>query len=158
MLQDRDKHIEKRIANNNEYVEYYKSLMRFSFKLVHRFGEFWKEVLDEYGLNQTEFLILGVVSDNVGLSQQEIVKVVGADKSIISRNLKRLEKKGLVKRSPSTIYNHGYVCETTEEGKKTYLEIHQKGDPLIKKRFSLVNPEDLKNANETLMTIWEHIY
>ena len=88
-----DKDIKRRIANSSECVEYYKSLMRFSFKLVHRFGEFWKEVLDEYGLNQTEFLILGVVIDNPGLSQKEIVKVVGADKSIVSRNLKRLEKK-----------------------------------------------------------------
>ena len=153
-----DKAIEKRIENNNEYVEYYKSLMRFSFKLVHRFGEFWKEVLDEYDLNQTEFLILGVVVDNPGLSQQEIVKVVGADKSIVSRNLKRLEKKNLVKRSLNKEYNHGHFCETTEYGRKIYDEIHEKGDPLIEKRFSLVTREELKNANETLMTIWEHIY
>ena len=153
-----DKDIERRIEISNEYVEYYKSLMRFSFKLVHRFGEFWKEVLDEYGLNQTEFLILGVVVDNPGLSQQEIVKVVGADKSIVSRNLKRLEKRELVERRPNTNYNHGYFCETTELGKQIYSEIHEKGEPLIKKRFSLVDPEDLKKANETLMTIWEHIY
>ena len=156
MLTDKD--IERRIENNSEYVEYYKSLMRFSFKLVHRFGEFWKEVLDEYGLNQTEFLILGVVVDNPRLSQQEIVKVVGADKSIVSRNLKRLEKKNLVKRSPNKEYNHGHFCETTEYGKKIYIEIHEKGDPLIEKRFSLVTQKELKDANETLMTIWEHIY
>lgn len=156
MLTDKD--IERRIENNSEYVEYYKSLMRFSFKLVHRFGEFWKEVLDEYGLNQTEFLILGVVVDNPGLSQQEIVKVVGADKSIVSRNLKRLEKKNLVKRSLNKEYNHGHFCETTEYGKKIYIEIHEKGDPLIEKRFSLVTQKELKDANETLMTIWEHIY
>ena len=117
-----------------------------------------KEVLDEYGLNQTEFLILGVVVDHPGLLQQEIVKIVGADKSIVSRNLKRLEKKEMVERRPNTEYNHGYFCETTEYGKKIYDEIHEKGDPLIKKRFSLVTLEELKNANETLMTIWEHIY
>lgn len=153
-----DKDIARRIANSSECVEYYKSLMRFSFKLVHRFGEFWKEVLDEYGLNQTEFLILGVVVDNPGLSQKEIVTVVGADKSIVSRNLKRLEKKGLVRRSPNTSYSHGHFCETTELGREMYDEIHEKGDPLIEQRFSLVTKEELKNANETLMTIWEHIY
>ena len=153
-----DKAIERRIANSSECVEYYKSLMRFSFKLVHRFGEFWKEVLDEYELNQTEFLILGVVVDNPGLSQKEIVKVVGADKSIVSRNLKRLEKKGLVSRSPNTTYSHGHFCNTTELGKEVYREIHEKGDPLIEERFSLVTKEELKRANETLMTIWEHIY
>ena len=81
-----DKTIERRVENSSEYVEYYKSLMRFSFKLVHRFNDFWKDILDEYDLNQTEFLILGVVFDNPGLSQQEIVKIVGADKSIVSRN------------------------------------------------------------------------
>lgn len=156
MLKDKD--IERRIANSSENVEYYKSLMRFSFKLVHRFGEFWKEVLDEYRLNQTEFLILGVVVDNPGLSQQEIVKIVGADKSIVSRNLKRLEKRELVKRSPNKEYNHGHFCEATEVGKKIYDEIHEKGDPMIERRFSLVTSEELKSVNETLMTIWEHIY
>ena len=153
-----DKSIEKRIENCSEYVEYYKSLMRFSFKLVHRFNDFWKEVLDEYNLNQTEFLILGVVYDNPGLSQQEIVKIVGTDKSIVSRNLKRLEKKELVMRRPNLEYNHGYFCETTEFGNKVYSEMHEKGDPLIEERFSLVSREELKAANETLMTIWEHIY
>lgn len=153
-----DKVIEKRIENSSEYVEYYKSLMRFSFKLVHRFNDFWKEVLDEYNMNQTEFLILGVVYDNPGLSQQEIVKIVGADKSIVSRNLKRLEKKELVMRRPNLEYNHGYFCETTEFGNKVYSEMHEKGDPLIKERFSLVTREELKAVNETLMTIWEHIY
>ena len=153
-----DKSIEKRIENSSEYVEYYKSLMRFSFKLVHRFNDFWKEVLDEYNLNQTEFLILGVVYDNPGLSQQEIVKIVGADKSIVSRNLKRLEKKDLVMRRPNLEYNHGYFCETTEFGNKVYSEMHEKGDPLIEERFSLVTSDELKAANETLMTIWEHIY
>ena len=153
-----DKTIEKRIDNSSEYVEYYKSLMRFSFKLVHRFNDFWKEVLDEYNLNQTEFLILGVVYDNPGLSQQEIVKIVGADKSIVSRNLKRLEKKDLVMRRPNLEYNHGYFCETTEFGNKVYSEMHEKGDPLIEERFSLVSSDELKAANETLMTIFEHIY
>lgn len=156
MLTDKD--IEKRVENSSEYVEYYKSLMRFSFKLVHRFNDFWKEVLDEYDLNQTEFLILGVVYDNPGLSQQEIVKIVGADKSIVSRNLKRLEKKELVRRRPNLEYNHGYFCETTEYGNQMYLEMHEEGDPLIEKRFSLVTQEELKKANETLMTIFEHIY
>lgn len=153
-----DKSLERRIANSSECVEYYKSLMRFSFKLVHRFNEFWKEVLDEYEMNQTEFLILGVVADNRGLSQQEIVKIVGVDKSIVSRNLKRLEKKELVKRKPNAEYKHGHFCETTELGQKIYEEMHEKGDPLIEERFSLVDKQELKKANETLMTIWEHIY
>ena len=150
--------MEKRVENSIEYVEYYKSLMRFSFKLVHRFNDFWKEVLDEYGLNQTEFLILGVVYDNPGFSQQEIVRIVGADKSIVSRNLKRLEKKEMVRRTPNLEYNHGYFCETTEFGNNVYEEIHVKGNPLIERRFSLVTKDELKKANETLMTIFEHIY
>ncbi len=149
---------ERRIKTNSDYVEYYKSLIRFSFKLVHRFSEFWNEILTEYGLNQTEFLILGVVVDHPGLSQQEIVKVVGTDKSIVSRNLKRLEKKELVRRSPNNEYNHGHFCEPTELGKKIYDEIHEKGDPLIEERFSVVDHEDIQIASETLMKIWGHIY
>ena len=155
---NKEKDWKKEDLSSREYIEYYKSWMRFAFKLVHRFNEFWKDILDEYGLNQTEFLILGVVVDNPGLSQQEIVKIVGADKSIISRNLKRLEKKGLVIRRHNREYNHGNFCETTEYGKKIYTEMHEKGDPRIKDRFSLVEKQELQNVNETLMTIWEHIY
>ena len=156
MLNEKEK--ERRVTSESEYVEYYKSLMRFSFKLVHRFSEFWKDVLDEYGLNQTELLILGVVADNPGVSQQEIVKFVGADKSIVSRNLKRLEKKEMVRRRHNKDYNHGHFCEATEYGMKAYKEIHEKGDPLIEKRFSVVDPEEVHMASETLMKIWEHIY
>ena len=61
-------------------------------------------------------------------------------------------------RRPNLEYNHGYFCETTEYGNKVYSEMHEKGDPLIEERFSLVSREELKAANETLMTIWEHIY
>ena len=149
---------DRRIKTGNDYVEYYKSLMRFSFKLVHRFGEFWNEIINEYGLNQTEFLILGVVADNPGLSQQEIVRYVGADKSIVSRTLKRLEKKEMVMRKPNMEYNHEHFCDVTEYGRKVYEEIHEKGDPLIEKRFSIVEHEDIQTASEILMKIWEHIY
>ena len=72
--------------------------------------------------------------------------------------LKGKTHQGLVNRHPNTSYSHGYFCETTEFGKKVYAEIHEKGDPLIEERFSLVSKEELKRANETLMTIWEHIY
>ena len=41
-----DKNRKKEEKNSRECVEYYKSLMRFAFKLVHRFNEFWKDILD----------------------------------------------------------------------------------------------------------------
>lgn len=148
----------RRKITRSDQVEYYKSLMRFSFKMVHRFSDFWKDIIEEYDLNQTEFLILGVVVDHPGLSQQDIVKYVGADKSIVSRNLKRLEKKGLVNRRPNAEYNHGHFCETTEYGKQVFHEIHTKGDPLIEKRFSLVEEEELKQTSEILMKLWEDIF
>ncbi|MBR5598186.1 MAG: MarR family transcriptional regulator [Lachnospiraceae bacterium] len=152
------KEIDRRKITRSEQVEYYKSWMRFSFKLVHRFSDFWKDIIVEYDLNQTEFLMLGVVVDHPGLSQQDIVKFVGVDKSIVSRTLKRLEKKDMVTRRPNAEYNHGHFCETTEYGKKVFHEIHAKGDPLIEKRFSLVGGDELKSASEILMRLWEDIY
>lgn len=144
--------------NTQNCIEQYKSLMRISFKLVHRFSEFWKDIIAEYGLNQTEFLILGVVADCPGLSQQEIVNLVGVDKSIVSRNLKRLEKRNIVERSLNTEYHHGYFCYATELGLTIYNQIHEKGNPLIEKRFLLADSKDIERVKETLMTIFEHIY
>ena len=69
-----------------------------------------------------------------------------------------IEKKAMVTRRPNAEYNHGYFCETTEYGNKAYEAIHEKGNPLIEKRFSVVEQEEIHAASETLMKIWEHIY
>jgi len=142
----------------DEYVEYYKSLIRFSVKIVHVFNDYWREILEEYGINQTEFLFLGVVMDNPGITQQEIVRHTGADKSIVSRNLKRLEKKKIVCRKPNKEYNHGYYCEPTELGKEIYCKIHEIGDPIIEETFSVATREEIEQARDTLMKIWGHMY
>lgn len=142
----------------SERTEYYKSLIRFSMKLVHVFNEFWKESLEEHGMNQTEFVFLGLVYDNPGITQQEIVRKIGADKSIVSRNLKRLEKKKLVHRKPHIEYNHGYYCEPTEYGKEVYNNIYEKGAPAIEEIFSVVSKEEIESARDTLMKIWGHMY
>ena len=153
-----DKELQKRKRSNNENVEYYKSLMRFSFKLVHYFNAYWKEILGEFDINQTEFIILGVVVDNPRLLQQEIVNIVGTDKSIVSRNIKRLEKKKLVTRTPNLEYNHAYFCEATPLGEQIYEKVHEKGDPIIDETFSVVNRQEVEQARDTLMKIWGHIY
>ena len=152
-----DKEHQKRRQTSTENVEYYKSLMRFSFRLVHYFNGYWKEILDEFDINQTEFIILGVVVDNPRLSQQDIVDIVGTDKSIVSRNIKRLEKKKMVTRTPNPEYNHGYFCEATALGEEVYQKVHDKGDPLIDKTFSAVDRKDVEKARDTLMKIWENM-
>lgn len=142
----------------NQYVEYYKSLIRFSMKLVHVFNNYWKDILEEYEINQTEFVFLGIIVETPGITQQEIVRQIGADKSIVSRNLKKLEKKKLVCRKPNIDFNHGYFCESTERGMEVYEKIHKKGDPMIEEIFSVANLEEIEQAKETLIKIWGHMY
>ena len=153
-----NKELQEEKLTIDENVEYYKTMMRFSFKLVHYFNDFWKEILKEVNINQTEFVILGVVVDNPKLLQQEVVKIVGIDKSIVSRNMKRLEKKKLLTRTPNTEYNHAYFCEATALGEEVYQKVHEKGDPLIDKNFSVVNRSEIEQVRETLAKVWGHIY
>lgn len=142
----------------NGYVEYYKSMIRFSMKLVHVFNNYWKDILEEYEINQTEFVFLGIVVESPGITQQQIVRQIGADKSIVSRNLNRLEKKKMVCRKPNKEFNHGYYCESTEKGMEVYRRIHEKGDPMIEETFSVASREEIEQARDTLMKIWGHMY
>ena len=155
MLEDKEQEKQKPIIGEN--VEYYKSLMRFSVRLVHYFNGYWKEILEEFDIKQTEFIILGIVVDRPRLLQQDIVSIIGIDKSIVSRSVKQLEKKKLVTRTPNTEYNHAYFCEVTSLGEEVYQKVYEKGGPLIDKTFSRVSRQDVEQVRDTLLKIWEHI-
>ena len=142
----------------NEYVEYYKSWIRFSMKFVHDFNDYWKDILEEYCINHTEFVLLGIVVESPGITQQDIVRQIGVDKSIVSRNLKNLEKKKMVCRNPNAEFNHGYYCESTKKGMEIYRKIHEKGDPMIEEIFSVVSIEEIEQAKSTILKVWGHMY
>ncbi len=81
------------------------------------FGRIVKEMSDHTGLSESDFGILDrlVLLGEGKLRQQELADSMDWDKSRLSHHLKRMEKRGLIVRSPLDT-DRGVQVEITSEG------------------------------------------
>lgn len=62
--------------------------------------EIYQHEVGENGLRPPQFALMLTVYQNPGINQTELVKITGVDRSTVADTIKRLEKRGLIKRKP----------------------------------------------------------
>lgn len=82
-------------------------------------GKFYADILEHAGLESSQFSVLTTISQNGPISISDIANRMGLDRTTMSRNLKPLEKKKLVKSS------------TQRDGRARLIEITQSGKAAI---------------------------
>lgn len=92
--------------------------------------------LKEYNLEfqHSDFTILKVLSQVNGLSQTELAKIIGKDKSGIGRSISSLEKEGYIYRSALSGCKNE-VC-LSEKGKQIIPLLNEIADKVTDKAFS----------------------
>lgn len=63
-----------------------------------------------------QFAVLAAVHENSGLSQSDLVRATGIDRSTLADMMKGLEKRGLVARMPSTADARAYSVRLSQSG------------------------------------------
>ncbi len=63
-----------------------------------------------------QFAVLAAVHENSGLSQSDLVRATGIDRSTLADMMKGLENRGLVVRTPSTADGRAYSVRLTQSG------------------------------------------
>ena len=123
--------------------------------LIHReHGKYINEKVKEDGLSFGIYPILIHIYKNEGITQEEIAKSLHLNESTITRNLKKLEDKGFIRKVQDKRKKR---IETTEKGKKTVekaMDYDEKWDEKIKKSLS---DEEYNMFRETLMKICEDL-
>lgn len=89
--------------------------------LLHRAwqcaGEVFTSEVAVSGLTQRQFAVLVAVAGDEGLSQSELVRRTGIDRSTIADIVHRLVKKGLVRRRRHTSDARAYAVSLTTKGR-----------------------------------------
>lgn len=92
------------------------------------------------------------IYNNDGISQEDLAKIFYLNESTVTRNLEKLEKRGLIVRTPN---KRKKIITITDEGKqvaKIVMNYDEKWDEIIKKDLS---EEEYNSFKKTLIKICE---
>lgn len=92
------------------------------------------------------------IYSNDGISQEDLAKILYLNESTVTRNLEKLEKRGLIVRTPQ---KRKKIITITDEGievAKMVMDYDEKWDEIIKKDL---NEEEYNNFKKTLIKIGE---
>ena len=95
--------------------------------LLHRAAQRMHVVTGEqagkYGLQLREYIILSAMQKTPGLTQVELAKTVGLDKTTLMSQLDRLEQQGLVIRRPDISDRRVRIPEITPAGNELRAQV-----------------------------------
>lgn len=90
--------------------------------LLHRTGQSAGEIFAEegggHGLTPRQFAILLTVAQNEGLSQTDLVARTGIDRSTLADVIRRMLKKGLLRRKRTEMDARAYAVRLTSAGRE----------------------------------------
>jgi len=121
--------------------------------LMHRALQLALDVYTEEagpdGLTQRQFAVLEAVSAKAGLTQTDLVRATGIDRSTLADLVARMEAKGLVERQRSTLDARAMAVRLTEAGSAA-LEAMRPRVQSADKRILALLP---KGRRETFLTV-----
>ena len=110
--------------------------------------------LKEVNLSSGLYPLLIKAYKNNGISQEELASELYVNESTITRNLNKLENKGLITKTPQ---KRKKIISVTDEGKKTakkIMDIDKKWDSIIRKSLT---DEEFQDFRKLLFKICEDL-
>ncbi|MEV1008414.1 MarR family transcriptional regulator [Streptomyces sp. NPDC049881] len=99
-------------------------------RLAHAHQNAAAALLKNLGLHPGQELVLMRLADEDGQPQSRLVRALGLDPSTVSRTLQRLERKGLLVRTPSTADRRAVLVALTPAGRALLPEVRRVWDAL----------------------------
>ncbi|MBQ6349903.1 MAG: MarR family transcriptional regulator [Methanobrevibacter sp.] len=123
--------------------------------LIHRKQTVYlNDKLKEVNLSSGLYPLLIKAYKNNGISQEELASELYVNESTITRNLNKLENKGLITKTPQ---KRKKIISVTDEGKKTakkIMDIDKKWDSIIRKSLT---DEEFQDFRKLLLKICEDL-
>ncbi len=127
--------------------------------LLHRACQVADSVFNEEagktGLTTRQFAVLIAVANNRDISQTGLVQVTGIDRSTVAEIVKRLLRRGLIKRKRTRLDARAYAVRLTDEGEALLGEVEpaaQRAEERLRRAF---NGQDVPALTEALMQLVE---
>lgn len=100
--------------------------------------DIYSETMGSDGLTQRQFAVLEAVSAKPGLTQSELVKATGIDRSTVADLVARMTSKGLIERERSNLDARAMTVDLSTSGHLALLEARPKVAAIDKRILSLL--------------------
>ena len=117
-------------------------------------AKFLNEKVKDEDLSFGLYPLLIKIYNNKGIIQEELAQSFHLNESTITRNLKKLEDKGFIKRIPDKRTKR---IEITEKGSKTAQKVMDYDDEWDEKIKEMIGDEEYENYKKTLKKIAEEL-
>ena len=115
------------------------------------------ELLNEIGLHVGQEMMLCALWDREGVTQTELGEQLGVQPATVTNGLRRLERKGLVKRTPDADDQRVSRVFPTAQGRQCRAEVEEKWDQLDRTSFAGFTGRERKLLHALLSRVLENL-
>jgi DNA-binding MarR family transcriptional regulator len=126
--------------------------LRAAYLVMHRQTN---AVLTRHGETADQFVLLGLLADQDGITQQELVRRASSDPNTIRAMLVLLEERGLVARDGHPTDGRARRVTLTRKGRQTYERLLADTEPLRERLLAVFQPKEADTLIEFLARISE---
>jgi DNA-binding MarR family transcriptional regulator len=130
---------------------------RSMIHLLHRASQRASEIFAletrDFDLTARQFAVLTTVAQNEGLSQTDLVRLTGIDRSTLADVVQRLLRRGIIERQRTMQDGRTYAVKLSEQGREILDAIKpyvRRADRIV---LSCLGEEDGKQAARTLVRL-----
>jgi DNA-binding MarR family transcriptional regulator len=109
--------------------------------------------LAPYGIDGRELAVLNAIADNASLSQQEVARGLGIDRTTMVAMVDALERKGLVKRNPHPADRRKNTVELTAAGRDVRPRATRASLDAERRFLAPLGEADAERLKEALSTL-----
>ena len=95
----------------------------------------------KYGVTANQFVLLALLAEDDGITQQQLVRRASSDPNTIRAMLVLLESRGLVARKRHPDDGRARNVTLTRKGRQTYNRLLKESEPLREQLLALFRPE-----------------
>ena len=108
-----------------------------------------------HGVTANQFVLLALLSEEDGITQQQLARRASSDPNTVRAMLVLLEKRGFVARQQHLDDGRARNVTLTQKGRKTYEKLWADSEALREKLLAVFNPEQADAMLEFLERISE---
>jgi DNA-binding MarR family transcriptional regulator len=122
-------------------------------KAYNRLHKYLTNILLPYNVSVPEWKLLGQLFENHLIKLNELADLLSYDPPMVTKLVKRLEKKDLVKREQDPKDERAKIISITREGSKLIEEVEPKVKMTMAMILNGISREDLNSYIKVLITI-----
>jgi DNA-binding MarR family transcriptional regulator len=130
--------------------------VRLGYLLKHAYldyGEQSRAALGPYGVDGRELAVLTLLGDGDPLSQRELARLLGVDRTTMVGLVDSLEHKSLVARRPAPADRRKNIVEPTAAGRRTLTEAGEAADTAERRFLAPLGAAGAKRFAAALRTL-----